>query len=595
MIVKMKSIAVLGLESHTDTILNELRDIGVVHVRHVKAPEGRSLETLSDEIGQARAALNLLPEWKERASSSDDGKSIIAKVFALGEKQRVLEEELNQLRREATRVAYLGSFRPDDIEQLAGKDTLLRLFECSAKEESEIPSGLVHVKVGERDKKSVFATVSYQEHGELPFEEMPIPQRSVSQVEAVIQEREAELDKVTAEIEGFAPLRGQVEKTLVELENERELERVRAGKGEDEQVIFIRGYCPIRDLERLSYAAEKNAWGLVVSDPDDGEEPPTLLEKPGWVRIVDPVFDFIKTVPGYREFDISMWFLLFFSVFFAMLIGDAGYGLIFLVLTAFAHIKWGKKVKLKQPFYLMYVLSFCTLAYGAMTGNWFGVEAIGSASPFSYFVVPALDAFSSVSQSTVMLICFYIGAIQLSIGHLIVAFRYINSLKAVEQIGWILVLWAAFFIARLLVLGHELPSFFMVLGISGIGLVLLSILLDRLKRKNLFMSVYDLVFSCINAFADSMSYIRLFAVGMATLAVAQSFNEMAVGTVGFANVFTGFAAALILFLGHSLNIVLALMAVVVHGVRLNMLEFSGHVGNTWSGYDYSPFDKKAVD
>ncbi len=356
-------------------------------------------------------------------------------------------------------------------------------------------------------------------------------------------------------------------------------------------VVIVRS----RDLERLNYAAEKNAWGLVVSEPEDGEEPPTLLKKPGWVKVVDPVFDFIKTVPGYREFDISMWFLLFFSIFFAMLIGDAGYGLIFLGLTAFAQIKFGKKIKLKEPFYLMYVLGFCTLAYGAVTGNWFGVEAIGRASPFSYFVIPSLNAFSSASQSTVMLICFYIGAIQLSIGHLLVAFRYINSLKAVEQIGWILVLWAAFFLARLLVLGHELPSFFMTLGISGIGLVLLSILLDRLKRKNLFMSVYDLVFSCINAFADSMSYIRLFAVGMATLAVAQSFNEMAVGTVGFANVFTGFAAALILFLGHSLNIVLALMAVVVHGVRLNMLEFSGHVGNTWSGYDYTPFEKKAVD
>jgi V/A-type H+-transporting ATPase subunit I len=595
MIVKMKSIAVLGLESHTDTILNELRNIGVVHVRHVKAPEGRSLETLSDEIGQASAVLNLLPEWKERSSSTDEGKSLIGKVFALGERRRILEEELNQLRREAARVSFLGSFRPEDIEQLAGQDVKLRLFECPLKEESKIPSDLIHIKVGERDKKSVFAAVSYQEHGELPFDEVPIPPRSVSQVEGTIQEKEAELAKVESEIEGFAPLRGQVEKTLVEWENAREFERVRAGKGEDEQVIFIRGYCPVPDLERLGYAAEKNAWGLVVSEPEDGEEPPTLLKKPGWIRIVDPVFDFIKTVPGYREFDISLWFLLFFSVFFAMLIGDAGYGLIFLGLTVFAHLKLGKKVKLKQPFYLMYVLSLCTIAYGAMTGNWLGVEAIGRASPFKYLMVPALDAFSSVSQQTVMLICFYIGAIQLTIGHLIVAYRYINSLKAVEQIGWVLVLWAAFFLARLLVLSHPLPSFFMALGGSGVLLVLLSILLDRLKRKNLFMSVYDLVFSCINAFADSMSYIRLFAVGMATLAVAQSFNEMAVGTVGFANVFTGFAAALILFLGHTLNIVLALMAVVVHGVRLNMLEFSGHVGNTWSGYDYSPFEKKAVD
>jgi V/A-type H+-transporting ATPase subunit I len=68
--------------------------------------------------------------------------------------------------------------------------------------------------------------------------------------------------------------------------------------------------------------------------------------------LISPVFKVIEVVPGYRELDISLWFLLFFSVFFGMLIGDAGYGLIYLVLTFWAQRKFGGKVKHKAPFYL---------------------------------------------------------------------------------------------------------------------------------------------------------------------------------------------------------------------------------------------------
>jgi V/A-type H+-transporting ATPase subunit I len=103
--------------------------------------------------------------------------------------------------------------------------------------------------------------------------------------------------------------------------------------------------------------------------------------------------------------------------------------------------------------------------------------------------------------------------------------------------------------------------------------------------------IANIILATINTFADTISYIRLFAVGLATLAVAQSFNDIAL-QIGFGNIFAGLGAALILFVGHALNIALAAMAVIVHGVRLNMLEFSGHVGNTWSGYQYTPFRKR---
>jgi V/A-type H+-transporting ATPase subunit I len=122
----------------------------------------------------------------------------------------------------------------------------------------------------------------------------------------------------------------------------------------------------------------------------------------------------------------------------------------------------------------------------------------------------------------------------------------------------------------------------------GIVLVLLFSHPQKKFLKGITVTLADLPLRVINSFSDIISYLRLFAVGYATLAVASSFNHMAL-RIGFNNILGGFICALILFLGHGLNILLGLMAVIVHGIRLNMLEFSSHLGMQWSGIEYKPF------
>jgi V/A-type H+-transporting ATPase subunit I len=96
-----------------------------------------------------------------------------------------------------------------------------------------------------------------------------------------------------------------------------------------------------------------------------------------------------------------------------------------------------------------------------------------------------------------------------------------------------------------------------------------------------------LALSLMNNFTDVVSYVRLFAVGMAGVAIAETCNTMA-GSVGTGGVVIGLASVLILVIGHALNIILGPMSVLVHGVRLNVLEFSGHASVTWSGQPYKP-------
>ena len=145
-----------------------------------------------------------------------------------------------------------------------------------------------------------------------------------------------------------------------------------------------------------------------------------------------------------------------------------------------------------------------------------------------------------------------------------------------------------YFLANDMVLGQAAPSFIWPLFIVSVALIVLFMTPVRQLKTEWFNHVM-LPLNLVSNFVDVVSYIRLYAVGTASAAVAASFNGMLAPMLGSWN--TGLLAAVMLFLAHALNIVLSLMGVMVHGVRLNTLEFSGHVGLQWTGRPYDPFRK----
>jgi len=156
-----------------------------------------------------------------------------------------------------------------------------------------------------------------------------------------------------------------------------------------------------------------------------------------------------------------------------------------------------------------------------------------------------------------------------------------------SEIGWTAILWGAFFLAKTLILGDNFPGFAKWLFIAGAGCVVIFANPSKNILKGIGQGVGDLLLNLVNSFTDVVSYIRLFAVGLATVAIADAFNKMAMG-IGFNSVLTALATSLILLVGHALNILLGPLAVLVHGVRLNVLEFCSHVDIKWSGFLYRP-------
>ncbi len=188
-------------------------------------------------------------------------------------------------------------------------------------------------------------------------------------------------------------------------------------------------------------------------------------------------------------------------------------------------------------------------------------------------------------------VMFLIGAVHLSIGRLQLAWKYSNSVKAIAQLGWIAIIWGLNLTVNQMVLGIPAPGIMIWLFIGGALLVALFSNPGQSFFKGILSSLGSLPLSIINGFSDIISYIRLYAVGLSTVLMATSFNQMAIGD-GISTIASAIGAVIVLILGHGLNMILAGMAVIVHGVRLNMLEYSTHADVEFSGTDYNPFKLK---
>jgi V/A-type H+-transporting ATPase subunit I len=614
MIVTMKKVLVLTLETHREGTLDELRDLGVVHVvthHDVRDPDV-NIREMHNHLGRALALIPPLKDGEALPTSRLVGDASLEPALSTAqdvlhrvERRSQVCEELDRLRLELQRLAPWGDVDPTPFAELAQAGVHVRLIEwpLSRGPLPEFP----YVFQVNRDRNILRAVVvsTVQEPAVEGIRFFQLPELSTSAIRERIAELERELDGIRLAIMKHQSSIPLILAAIEQLDRDLELATVRASIRQDRDIAWLTGFVPLDRIDAVREAAAANGWGLVVQDPYPGETVPTLLENPKSVGIIKPVFDLMGTVPGYREFDISLLFLLFFSVFFAMILGDAGYGLILLGASLFSAWKTRRDGQsIGQGTLLMTLLSITTIAWGAITGNWFGYAPFARLPVLESLVVPGIATDSAASAATVQYMCFVLGTVHLSIAHIWKFIRLLGSrprIAAFAQLGWLSMVLGLFHLVLQLVIDpvlHPMPGYAIPMIAAGLGLVIVFGMqeegmpfLTGLGRG--LAGLIATVLNGIGAFSDIISYIRLFAVGLATLAIAQSFNTMAAGlTESLGGVGGAIAATLVLLLGHTLNLAMGLLSVVVHGVRLNMLEFSGHLGMEWTGVAYAPFRKR---
>jgi V/A-type H+-transporting ATPase subunit I len=591
MIVKMKMISLVVLDREKSESLTELRRIGVVHLTNQNS-RSDELSDLEEKKLLLDRSLLLMPavkgEQRKREGSVKEALEIAQETANLIDEERLRTEELERLSKEESRLSVWGDFNPADIEYLRQKNVRLQFLDLSPENFAALPENLRYLTIEKTRYAVKIVVISLPGQSEADLQELPPARRGLGELHELIKEKNSSIVKLHEELQKLAENRSCIEESIKKIDHTIEFERARAGMGIEQSLAYLKGYVPVGKVEKLKSTAAEQGWALLIEEPGEDDQVPTLIKNPPWIRIIKPVFDFLGTVPGYREFDTSFWFLLAFSIFFAMLIGDAGYGIFFLVLTLLARIKMRKAPA--APFFLMLVLSFSTIVWGALTGTWFGSVYFAQSRFLSWMVIPSISSFGA-DPDFIMLICFVIGAVHLSIARIISFFKNLPKLKAFAELGWLTLVWGMFFLVRYYVLQKPLNYIGLWLLAGGLFLIVLFAEQKGSFLKGLAMGLANLplkLLDSISAFSDIISYVRLFAVGLATVKVAESFNEMALD-IGL-GLPAGLAAALILFCGHLLNIAMGALSVIVHGVRLNMLEFSSHLGMEWTGVSYKPFN-----
>jgi V/A-type H+-transporting ATPase subunit I len=588
MIVKMEKITLLLSAKQRKEALAKLRKLGVLHIHHIKKPQSEDIHSLETEAIRLQSALHIIGEEGGPYDEPGIGQvsSRVDQILHLAEERNHLITALEEQQETAKWFQIWGAISYSSLQELKEAGVFIRFYIVSKGALKKLPEDKL-IQIVKEEKGSVyFALFARSPDERLEFREERIPEVEFTALESRIEEIRNEIQKIDNTLKDLSKYRKSFIAYENDLEKRIEFHHVMYGMGEEEHFVYLQGYCPRENVSRIKKAADDEEWAYVIQEPDKPDEVPTLIRNPKWLRIIDPLFKFMGTLPGYNEYDISLWFLLFFSLFFAILIGDGGYGLVFLGLTLFV----SKKVKglPKEPLHLVYVLGATTLLWGLITGTWFGYEKIAQFPFLDVMIIDQINSFADFNQDFMMYLCFVICIIHLSIAHAIKAFKVINSPVALAEAGWICILWALFFLAGNLVIGKIFPSFAWIL--LGVG-VLLALLFSNFQKnilKGIGASLGNLPLSIISSFSDIVSYLRLFAVGYASVTVASSFNRMALDA-GFHSVMSSFVAAFILFFGHTLNIMLGLMSVIVHGIRLNMLEFSGHLNMQWAGKNYRPF------
>lgn len=607
MIAEMKKLLLFMPESanNIDAELTALGQLGVMHIAPLQAAKHESIERVHARIKQlqeAIAILNLFDNEQKPSSGleqlTDYSKVERGEVFLM---EKVLDAEkhrqnLERIRQDLVRdikwFENWGSITLEDIKSLNKKGVWIKLYlldDKSLKRISDQKNIQVIGKLNDFNQVVLFARNANENLGEL--EEIPFPKNELETSKELLNSTNADLENNKKFLQQLSLQKTLLHDGLKERMRRFNVRNVQfGGLTVNKHVRFWKGFIPVEYIDQFIETAEEHHWGYVIEDPlpEEMEEVPTLVRTPRWAKRIQPVMDFMGLVPGYQEMDVSRVFMVFFTFFTGILVGDAGYGLIFLLLTFLVHRK--KKFAKQIEFGLIYTLSLSIMFWGILTGTYFGSEMIAELPLLRHLKVEKLASFGG-DTIIVQKLMFLIGAVHLTVGHLQIAWKFSNSVKAIAQFGWVAIIWGLYLIVSQMVLGIEAPDLMPWLFIGGALLIALFSKPGPSFFKGILSSLGSLPLSIINGFSDIISYIRLYAVGLSTVLMAASFNQMAIGE-GITTVVSGIAAVLILILGHGLNMVLAAMAVIVHGVRLNMLEYAGHADVEFSGNEYKPFDLK---
>ena len=586
MISKMKKYTFLVFHRDYDTFLTQLRDLGVVHITEKAAG-------LIEDNEELQAALQHEDELRHLLAQGAPDQLI--------QERTAVEERIAAAQEAAKQAAVWGDFDAERIQSLKEAGYTLRFFACSSKAFEEGWG----IKVNEIGGKAYFVAVSeYSEnsdYSELPVTEIAQPEKSEKQWLQEVEHLNGLLAAANARIEAWQKANLEDIKTqLVEARQQIDWQRVQLStdKLADGALCLIEGFCPKDKEPALNEMLDSAQVYYEAAEPTKEDNTPIELKNNFYTRLFEPITR-LYSLPNYAEIDPTPFFAPFFMLFFGLCLGDGGYGLVVL-LAGIAVIL--KAPKLKEWGWLGVFMGITTMVVGILTGMFFGInlEEVAVLAPVKQYFITETNAtvhFMGGAYHPMMVFAILIGIFQIlfAMGFKVVKITLRDGFKyAAYDCAWLvalvtLIVWFA-------LAGSLSPvGLYTIYGILGLC-ALFIMFYSNPDRKILLLNIggglwgtYNMVSGLLG---DVLSYIRLFALGLAGGILGNVFNALALQAGGALPGWIGWLPTLlILVFGHTLNFALCLISSVVHPMRLTFVEFYKNAGFEGGGKEYKPFKK----
>jgi len=586
MIARMHKTHVVARRQDRDRLLKALARLGVLHVAPVEPDKAvAETETVAalDRLGRA---IQVLEATAPSTPAVDlPPREAADEVLRIQREAVERTNRLASLHRQVEQLALWGDVRLGQIEALRRAGVEPRFYAVPRQAVADVRAECVQPLAAWPGKKMLVAVVQRRGEAELPegAEAVPLPSRDRPALRAEAAELDAALKADAERLARLAPLAPALAAERARLQDHAAWTIATRSALADDHLYALQGWVP--EDQAATLAADLKAEGVESAveavEPGPQETPPTLLKYPAWARPMKGLFDVLGTVPGYREYDVSAVFMIALPIFSAIMISDAGYALAYLLLPLVFYRKMaaaGAGLLAK----LVIVIGVLSLLWGLLTASFFGFDI---SVLMGIERAPVKVDTDKINMDLLMRVSFWLAAIHLSYAHLWLAKGHFPHPRFLGEVGWATFLWGMFGVVKMLLLGD--PLFGTVFPwLLGVGASLAILFAD--PQRNVFKAVAiglaKFPLAMIGTLGDTISYVRLMALGVAGSALAFSFNDIAQGLPWIAGI-------LVLLVGHALNVALSVVSLLAHGVRLNVLEFSNNLGMQWSGYAYEPFSR----
>lgn len=571
-IVALRHVTLIAPRAEEERMLAEVQRLGLMHVIGFDGPASIEVDA------RIRAAHHYLvgsprQHHRVRHAQDFDPAALVDRIDRLRDRARLLDEERDGLIRRIREITPWGHFRLPD---LAGHPELRLWFYHvpPARLESLRSASLVWSLVS-RSMGDCQVVVVAEDEPDLPFaRRVHVGGRSLRRLEERLAEVEVEIDDVDAERASLTRWTDLFAAHLDRLLDGSALDHARGAVARRAELISLSGWVPAERARDLGEWAGERGIALVSRAPRADEDPPTLLRN---AELAAPGAMLVRffTTPAYRAWDPSAVVMGSFILFFAMILGDAVYGALLCGGVLLFWRAMGRDPVWRRLRLLSALLAVGTVLWGVLTGNYAGL-------PPPFPVLEALRIVPPGDKQALLVVALGVGLVHLVLANLLAAWHLRGSRTGLAKLGW-----AALFVAAAVWRFDRSAAW----GLAGAGLLL--VLFFTSERRHLGARLGEGLMALprlVSVMGDTLSYLRLFALGLATASLATAFNALAAGVASVPG--TGVVLGLlVLVAGHGINLLLGVAGGVIHGLRLNYIEFFGW--SLWGdGHPFLSFQRR---